>query len=115
MAIRLRGLLKDRAPLATTEPIVMELLAGARDDKHLRLLRQLVLGGQLLPVRGLADYEEAAALYRTCRRAGLTVRRLVDCLIAVVAIDADAALLQADSDFELIAQRTPLRLLPPAG
>ncbi|HVB76233.1 MAG TPA: PIN domain nuclease [Candidatus Nitrosotalea sp.] len=115
VAIQLRGLLNDRAPLATTEPIVMEVLAGARDDKHLRLLRQLVLGGQLLPVRGLADYEEAAAVYRTCRRAGLTVRRLVDCLTAVVAIDANATLLQADSDFALIAQRTALRLLPPTG
>jgi len=91
----------------------MEVLAGARDDSHLRRLRQLVLSCRLLPVRGLADYEEAATLYRTCRRAGLTVRRLVDCLIAVVAIDADAVLLQADSDFPLIAQRTGLRLLPP--
>ena len=93
----------------------MEVLAGARDDKHHSRLRQLVLGGQLLPVRGLADYEEAAAVYRTCRRAGLTVRRLVDCLIAVIAIDANAVLLQADSDFELIAQRTELRLLPPSS
>ena len=92
----------------------MEVLAGARDDKHHSRLRQLVLGGQLLPVRGLADYEEAATVYRTCRRAGLTVRRLVNCLIAVIAIDANAVLLQADSDFELIAQRTELRLLPPS-
>jgi len=93
----------------------MEVLAGARDDKHHSRLRQLVLGGQLLPVRGLADYEEAATVYRTCRRAGLTVRRLVNCLIAVIAIDANAVLLQADSDFELIAQRTELRLLPPSS
>jgi len=113
VAIQLRGLLKDQAPLATTEPIVMELLAGAGDDKHLGLLRRLVLGGHVLPVRGLADYEEAAAVYRTCRRAGLTVRRLVDCLIAVVAINANVALLQADSDFALIARRTALRLVRP--
>lgn len=93
----------------------MEVLAGARDDAHLRRLRQLVLGGRFLPVRGLADHEEAAAIYRTCRRDGLTVRRLVDCLIAVVAIDANATLLQSDSDFSLIAQRTTLRLLPPTG
>jgi predicted nucleic acid-binding protein len=115
VGIQLRGLLTDRAPLATTEPIVMEVLAGARDDKHLGRLRRLVLGGQLLPVRGLADYEEAAAVYRGCRRAGLTVQRLVDCLIAVVAIEANAVLLQADSDFALIAQRTALRLVPPAA
>ena len=114
VGIQLRGLLTDRAPVATTEPIVMEVLAGARDDKHLGRLRRLVLGGQLLPVRGLADYEEAAAVYRGCRGAGLTVRRLVNCLIAVIAIEANAVLLQADSDFALIAQRTALRLVPPA-
>jgi predicted nucleic acid-binding protein len=114
VGIQLRGLLTDGAPLATTEPIVMEVLAGARDDKHLGRLRRLVLGGQLLPVRGLADYEEAAAVYRGCLTAGLTVRRLVHCLIAVVAIEANAVLLQADGDFALIAQRTALRLVPPA-
>src|ERR1700694_3675782 len=115
VGIQLRGLLTDRAPLATTEPIVMEVLAGARGDKHLRPLRRLVLGGQLRPVRGLADYEEAAAVYRGCRRAGLTVRRLVDCLIAVVAIEAHAPLLHADSDFDLIARGTALRIATPAG
>ena len=110
---RVRTPLTTHASLATTEPIVMKVLAGARDDSHLRMLRRLVLGCQMIPVRGLSDYEEAAALYRTCRRAGLTIRRLVDCLIAVVAINADASLLHADADFELIAKRTALRLAAP--
>jgi predicted nucleic acid-binding protein len=105
-----RMLLESRASLATTEPIVMEVLAGARDDGHLRMLRRLVLGCRMIPLRGLSDYEEATAVRRTCWRAGLTVRRLVDCLIATVAINADASLLHADSDFDLIAQRTALRL-----
>ncbi|HEY8864725.1 MAG TPA: PIN domain nuclease [Candidatus Dormibacteraeota bacterium] len=110
---RVRALLSGHASLATTEPILMEVLAGAKDDTHLRMLRRLVLGCQMIPVRGLSDYEEAAAMYRTCRRAGLTIRRLVDCLIAVVAINASASLLHADADFDLIAKRTPLRLLAP--
>jgi predicted nucleic acid-binding protein len=109
----LRTLLESGTLLATTEPIVMEVLAGARDDGHLRMLRRLVLGCQMIPLRGLSDYEEAAAIFRTCRRAGLTVRRLVDCLIATVAINANAPLLHADTDFELIAERTELRLVHP--
>ncbi len=113
VCLHVRRLIAHRAPVATTEPIVMEVLAGARDDRHLRSLRRLVLGGRMLPVRGLSDYEEAAAVYRTCRRAGLTVRRMVDCLIAVISIDSDAALLQSDGDFDLIAQRTALRLVRP--
>jgi predicted nucleic acid-binding protein len=96
--------------LATTEPVVMELLAGTRDDNQLRSLRRLVLGCRLLTVGGLADYEEAAALYRTCRRAGLTIRPSMDCLIAVVAINARANLLHADADFDSIARHTDLRI-----
>jgi predicted nucleic acid-binding protein len=108
-----RRLLASQALLATTEPIVIEVLAGARDNGHLRMLRRLVLGCRMIPLRGLSDYEEAAAVYRTCRRAGLAVRRLVDCLIPVVAINANASLLHADADFDLIARRTPLRLAAP--
>ena len=48
--------------------------------------------------------------YRTCRRNGDTVRKLVDCLIAAVAIRADVELLHADADFEALARHTPLRL-----
>lgn len=111
---QVRSLLESRTVLATTEPIVMEVLAGARNEGHLRMLRRLVLGCQMIPLRGLSDYEEAADIYRTCRQAGLTVRRLVDCLIATVAITANAPLLHADSDFDLIAQRTALRIATPA-
>ena len=112
---RVRLLLESRASLATAEPIVMEVLAGVRDDRHLTMLRRLVLGCRMIPLRGLADYEEAAGVYRTCRRADLTVRRLVNCLIATVAINADVSLLHADNDFDLIASRTTLRLVDPGA
>jgi predicted nucleic acid-binding protein len=87
----------------------MELLAGASNDELTRLGR--LLGRfELLPVQGLADYEAAAGLYRRCRRAGETVRKLTDCLIAVVAMRAGAALLHQDQDFEAIARHAPLRV-----
>jgi predicted nucleic acid-binding protein len=53
-----------------------------------------------------------AELYRDCRRAGEPPRSLVDCLIAVPALGADATLLSADTDFERLARHTPLRLEP---
>ena len=61
------------------------------------------------------DYEEAVALYRTCRRQGETVRRLIDCLIAALAIRAGVPVLHADSDFDVLARHTPLRVEPGAG
>jgi predicted nucleic acid-binding protein len=107
--LRLRRLIADGDDLVTTEVVVMELLAGASNDELTRLGR--LLGRfELLPVQGLADYEAAAGLYRRCRRAGETVRKLTDCLIAVVAMRAGAALLHQDQDFEAIARHAPLRV-----
>ncbi len=62
-----------------------------------------------LAVRGLVDFESAADLYRTCRGRGATVRRLIDCLIAAVAIREKATVLHNDRDFEVLARHTRLR------
>jgi predicted nucleic acid-binding protein len=107
--LELRRLIADEAALLTTEVVVMELLAGAAGDDELARLRRLLDRFELLPVQGLADYEAAAELYRCCRRAGETVRKLTDCLTAVVAIRAGAPLLHRDQDFEVIARHAPLR------
>lgn len=56
------------------------------------------------------DYESAAAIYRHRRRSGETVRRLIDCLIAAVAIREQLPLLHQDSEFEVIARHTALAL-----
>jgi predicted nucleic acid-binding protein len=108
---RLRDLIERGEPLATTEVIVMEVLAGAKDDVHLGRLRGAVLGRcRLLSGHGLADHEDAAAIYRNCRQQGATVRRLIDCLIAAVAIRARVPVLHADHDFEHIARYCQLRV-----
>lgn len=97
------------AEIATCHPIRMEVLAGARGDSHLNDLRRLLARASLLPTDA-TDYEEAAALYRRCRHGGETVRKLIDCLIAAVAIRADVPVLHADTDFEVLARHTALRL-----
>jgi predicted nucleic acid-binding protein len=96
------------ADIAVCDAISMEVLAGARDEHHLAQLRGLLGRATMLPTTP-ADYDHAASLYRMCRRRGATVRKLVDCLIAAVAIEADAELLHAGSDFVALAQHTPLR------
>lgn len=105
---RVDALLGD--DLAICSPVRMEVLAGARDDEHLRRLRGLLARTTLLPTRE-TDYEEAAAIFRRCRRRGATVRKLVDCLIAATAIREDVPVLHADADFEVIARHCDLRLV----
>ena len=93
-----------------TEIIVMELLAGARSGTAVRELRSRLLGFKVLPLEGLADFEEASLIYRTCRDAGQTLGSLSDCLIAVPVIRAGAALLHNDADFTSIARHAPLQI-----
>ncbi len=107
---RVDRLLGSPAGLVTTDVVVMELLAGARDDAHLSRLRRLLARCRFTPTEGPQDYEDAAEVYRACRRGGETVRALVDCLIAVVAMRAGASLLHADRDFDAIARHTALEL-----
>lgn len=110
MHLRLKAALESRAVLATTDVVLMEILAGARDDGERDWLRHFLYDRRFLPVQGPTDYESAAELHRLCRRGGETPRRLTDCLIAAIAIRNDAELLCMDSDFEAIARHTPLRL-----
>ena len=109
---RVEALLARDAAIATTEVVVMEVLAGARDEVHQMRLRRLLRRAELLAITGLDDYERAAELYRTCRRAGDTIRKLTDCLIAVVALRNGAAVLHNDRDFDAIARHAPLALAP---
>jgi predicted nucleic acid-binding protein len=94
--------------LAVTDAIRMELLAGARDETHLRDLRGLIARTTVLSTTP-GDHDQAAALYRACRGQGETVRKLIDCLIGSVAIRHGVEVLHLDADFAALARHTPLR------
>lgn len=94
--------------IAICDPVRMEVLAGARDESHLVALRRLLARATVLPTT-VSDYDDAAALYRRCRRQGETVRKLIDCLIASVAIRAGVPVLHRDVDFDVLARHTELQ------
>ncbi|MGI8610398.1 MAG: type II toxin-antitoxin system VapC family toxin [Candidatus Dormibacteria bacterium] len=98
--------------IAITDPVRMEVLAGARDQRHLHDLRALLGRARMLHCAP-TDFDAAAHIYRRCRRGGETIRRLMDCLIAAVAIRHGLALLHADADFETVARHTDLALHRP--
>ena len=97
------------AEIAVRDAIRMEVLAGARDELHLQALRRLLARATVLPTDP-AHFEEAAALFRRCRRQGETVRRLIDCLIAAVAIRSGVSVLHRDGDFDVLARHTELEV-----
>ena len=93
--------------VASCDAIRMELLAGARNQQHLVQLRRLLAGTALMATEP-GDYDQAAALYRQCRISGDTPRKLIDCLIAAVAIRTGTPVLHSDTDFDVLAKHTPL-------
>ena len=107
---RLAALIADDGPLAVTEPVLMEVLAGARSDAREADLRRLLLSFEFLPFDGVTDFEGAARIYRRCRQAGVTPRGMVDCMIAAVAYRRGAALLSWDVDVDRVARVIGLEL-----
>ena len=94
--------------ISTCDAVRMEVLAGARNEFHLRDLRRLLARAVILPTRP-THYEEAASLYRHCCRQGETVRKLIDCLVASVAISEGVPILHRDVDFDVLARHTGLQ------
>lgn len=101
---RLCELIATDGPVAVTEPIVMEVLAGARTQERELDLRRLLLRFRLLSFDAAADFDGAARIYRRCRSAGVTPRGMVDCMIAAVAWRRGAVLLAMDVDMDSLAR-----------
>ncbi len=100
---RLHELIAGEAEIAVTEPVVMEVVAGARDDAREADLRRLLGRFALLRFDATVDFDAAARIYRACRSAGVTPRGMVDCMIASVARRDGVALLALDDDLTRVA------------
>lgn len=106
--LAVRELVQERPyEIALTEPVVMELLAGAADERAFAQIEKLTSGLPLLSVDVVVDYRDAALAYRAVRARGGAVRKLLDCLIAVVAIRTGAVLVHRDRDFDVLATALP--------
>jgi predicted nucleic acid-binding protein len=102
--LRVTELITSGTSLAITEPVVMEVLAGARTDSREADLRRLLLRFELLHFDASSDFDGALRIYRRCRRVGVTPRGMLDCMIAAVAWRCGAALLAHDIDLYRVAQ-----------
>jgi predicted nucleic acid-binding protein len=95
--------------VVTCLPVVQEVLQGIRDERAFRTAREAMLA---MPVvespLSQPVFEEAVSLYRAARRAGLTIRSGIDCLIAACAIRNGLTVLHHDRDFSLLEGVSPL-------
>lgn len=98
-------IMDDQRPFAITGVIYQEILQGADSESSCQRL-QAYFGTQrfLHPHDPVETHARAAGLYGRCRRAGITIRSTVDCLIAQLAIEHEAVLLHGDRDFTRMAE-----------
>ena len=108
-AKRMRAAIAER-DVVVIDPILLEVMAGARRDDVARTQR-LLEAQHLEPLAPRLDWLDGATIYRSLRQRGVTVRSPVDALIAAVAIRLDLPVLHRDRDFGAIAGRTPLRVV----
>jgi predicted nucleic acid-binding protein len=110
VASRCVELIEAGAPVAITDVILTEILQGLESEREAVLVERHLRAFPVLRLEPLDDFSLAAELYRTARRAGVTIRRTIDCLIAAPCVRTGASLLHADADFDRLATCTPLRV-----
>lgn len=105
-------LIESGQPIALTDVILTEVLQGLRSDREAALVERHLRDFPILRLEDLDDFVLAAKLYRAARRAGVTIGKSLDCLIAAPCVRTGAPLLHADEDFDRLAHCTPLRIWP---
>jgi hypothetical protein len=111
----LRCLDQGEDEIALTDLILTEILQGLRTDREVRRIDDRLSVLEVLRLRDLSDFRRAAALYRSARQRGVTIRRTSDCLIAAVCVREQVPLLHADSDFDRLAGVTDLAVVAAGG
>jgi predicted nucleic acid-binding protein len=101
--------LADFDELVTCLPVMQEVLQGFRDEAAFRKAREALYAMPIVesPLRA-GVFDEAVDLYRLARRAGITVRSGVDCVIAACALRHDLTVLHCDRDYGAIAKISAL-------
>lgn len=100
----------SRREIVVIDPVVLEVMAGARRD-HVTDTQRLLEAQHLEALAPRLDWLDAATMYRELRQRGVTVRSPTDTLIAAAAIRLDVPVLHRDRDFDAIALHTPLRVV----
>ena len=100
-------------PVVMGDLILTEVLQGFRSNKDFETARDF-LGA--LPFRQIGGYDvaiQSAKNYRALRKAGITVRKTIDVIIATFCIIEGLTLLHDDRDFDPMESHFSLKTLTP--
>jgi predicted nucleic acid-binding protein len=100
----------EKGRLVVGDVVLLEVLRGARDDRHAAFLEGNLRRFPVLPMMDDHLASAAAANLRALRKRGITIRNSIDLIIATFCIELGHILLQDDRDFEPMAEHLGLRL-----
>ena len=108
---KLDGLLGKLDPLAIGDLILTEVLQGFADDRDFSAAHGLLMSFDVVELGGRKIAIQAAKNFRKLRKAGVTVRKTIDTLIATRCIESGYELLHEDRDFDPFVKYLGLRVV----
>jgi hypothetical protein len=109
-SMKLETILKHGIPFGINPYIFQEILQGASSEKEFNLLYEYLCTQQFYHLKHPIDsFSQAARIYMTCRRNGITIKSTIDCLIAQTALENELMLLHNDNDFIAMSKIIPLK------
>ena len=106
----LEQLVLENEDLALCGIILAEILQGIADDQACRRVRSDLSPLIMLPMPEIV-FIRAADIYRKLRKAGVTIRKPNDCIIAATALEHRCRCLHNDKDFLPIAEYFSLKVV----
>ena len=108
--ITLEQVVQERDDVVTCLPVLQEVLQGFDDERAFAVAQLAFAAIPCLdsPLPGTV-VDRAVDIYRRVRRAGLTPRSSIDCLIAASALRHGATVVHCDRDFSAIGPVVGLR------
>ena len=106
---KLQELIESEKDLSLCGVIMTEILQGIRSDTDFFKTKEYLNDLIFLPMQH-ETFVQAAEIYRSLRKKGVTIRKPVDCMIASVAIEYNIHLLHNDRDFNYIAKHSKLKV-----
>jgi len=101
----------DLEEVVTCLQVVQEVLQGFDDQRSYLLARDALFAFPVVESPLSEDVHLLAVdLYRSARRAGLTIRSSVDCLIGACALRNSLTVAHHDRDFDALARVSPLEV-----
>jgi hypothetical protein len=99
----------SQEPIVMGDLILTEILQGFKSDKDYKTAKSFLDELPFLQMGGYRVAIQSAQNYRTLRKAGITVRKTIDVIIATFCMEEGLTLLHDDRDFEPIAAHFPLK------